>query len=508
MDLDSIGIRTRMRNAWESIDLGFAMASAWFWPLFLCWLIPAMLIYVPLRLVVSESFWVAITVVWWCKPLLDRAPLYIASRRLFNEQVPLAEALRQLPSLYQKDCIAWLTWRRLSTTRSFDMPVTVLESLKHAARSTRLSILHREIAGAATWLTIVCVHLELVIIIGAIGLAAIMIPDEIDIDFFDLVMDDGMLISVVSDVLTLVAMALVAPFYTLAGFSLYLNRRIKLEAWDIEIRFRHIAARINHSQALSTVVAVLLLLSCATALLSPQLAYADDEYTRYQQQSAEVISEVLAGTDFHHEEMTHGWRLKDFEDKDENANIPDWFIDFIRFLEQLFGADDDEASTNINFAVIIEAILWLSAVVLALYLLVRLGNKRELFSFGRMRRIKAELPPPEILFGLDVRASSIPADLVEQTKTLWASGQQRAAVGLLYRATLSVLMHRYAYRFKQGDTEHECAQIVSQNAAAQLSGFVNSVTQVWQQVAYAHTLPDDHELLALCDAWPSIDAHA
>ena len=35
-----------------------------------------------------------------------------------------------------------------------------------------------------------------------------------------------------------VSVAVVEPFYVAAGFGLYLNRRVELEAWDLEQEFR------------------------------------------------------------------------------------------------------------------------------------------------------------------------------------------------------------------------------------------------------------------------------
>jgi len=34
------------------------------------------------------------------------------------------------------------------------------------------------------------------------------------------------------------AVAIIEPFYVAAGFAMYLNRRVELEAWDIEQEFR------------------------------------------------------------------------------------------------------------------------------------------------------------------------------------------------------------------------------------------------------------------------------
>jgi hypothetical protein len=35
-----------------------------------------------------------------------------------------------------------------------------------------------------------------------------------------------------------VAVAFLEPFYVAAGFGMYVNRRVELEAWDIEQEFR------------------------------------------------------------------------------------------------------------------------------------------------------------------------------------------------------------------------------------------------------------------------------
>ena len=40
-----------------------------------------------------------------------------------------------------------------------------------------------------------------------------------------------------------VAVAIVEPFFVGAGFAMYLNRRVELEAWDIEQEFRLAFAR-------------------------------------------------------------------------------------------------------------------------------------------------------------------------------------------------------------------------------------------------------------------------
>jgi len=40
------------------------------------------------------------------------------------------------------------------------------------------------------------------------------------------------------DIAYAVAVAFLEPFYVAAGFGMYINRRVELEAWDIEQEFR------------------------------------------------------------------------------------------------------------------------------------------------------------------------------------------------------------------------------------------------------------------------------
>ena len=243
MDLSRISIEARERSSWEALDLGIVLARKWYRPLALGWMIPSILVFTVFTVIFNQSLWIGVTVTWWLKPLWDRIPLYIASRALFSETVTVRQALRSFLGIARKDWFSWLFWRRFSLTRSFDMPVTVLEGLSGSARQKRLQVLHIESGGAATWLTIICVHLEFALVMGGLGLLFLFIPEEFDIGFMDIMGSDSQFSELMFNVMSYIAMVLVAPFYTMAGFALYISRRITLQGWDIEIRFRHMAER-------------------------------------------------------------------------------------------------------------------------------------------------------------------------------------------------------------------------------------------------------------------------
>lgn len=507
MDLSRITIKPRIRNAHESIDLGLIMARKWWKPLFLSWLIPSFIVYFALSVIFIENHWAAILITWWLKPLWDRAPLYIASQKIFNEDVQFKEILKKLPKLYSNDIFAWLLWRRFSFTRSFDMPVTVLESQKHSARRKRLDTLHQNSSNAASWLTIVCIHLEMIVTIGVLGFFMFLIPDEIDIGFMSLMLDEEVIVTVVTNTLTFLSMALIAPFYTMAGFALYINRRIKLEAWDIEIRFRHMAKIHSDKRAYTTLA--LIFISCFFLLTTPDNSYATSDEVFTPEKSSLMIKEILKGDDFHKKKIITGWRLKDVnEDKDSDEEVPQWIIALIKLLEYLFDSEDSKDGENdFNAAKILEALLWIIVIAVVVYSIYRVLKYLDVITPGKRKTKLSNPPAPDILFGLDVRKKSIPKDVTKQTMILWQQGLHREGIGLLYRSTLSLLIHKFLFEFYQGYTEQECSDIVQQSDDLNLRKFVEQITSIWQSIAYAHSIPPDLEIESLCEQWSEVSKH-
>ena len=82
-----------------------------------------------------------------------------------------------------RQLLASLTWRRLSLSRSFVMPVSQLEGLDGQARQQRLGVLLQRNAGAARWLTTVGVHLEIGLWFGCMALFYLLIPQQLELDW-------------------------------------------------------------------------------------------------------------------------------------------------------------------------------------------------------------------------------------------------------------------------------------------------------------------------------------
>src|SRR5690606_6172295 len=103
-----------------------------------------------------------------------------------------------------------------------------------------------------------------------------------------------------------------------------------------------------------------------------------------------------------------------------------------------------------------------------------------------------------------VRQDSLPDDVVQQVIQLWDEGQKRDAFALLYRATMTRLIHQHGFEFYAGFTEQECVDVVEQGGDAHLTAYLQQLTPVWQRLAYAHQIPQQEKFFSLCTEWQVI----
>ena len=236
MNLDNLIIATRVRTGWSAIDLGLVVARHFWFRSLLLYLTIATPVFIACHSYFDTNYWIPYVILWWCKPLFERPILFMLSRELFKQPMGFWRTLRQwrqwmLPGL------GWvLTLRRISITRGMYAPVSLLERPSASDYSKRTLVLGNNYASQATWLTVVLYHIESFLVLAVAVLLATLFPNHIEFDFafFNTLAEH----SIVVDYGSLLLVAVVAPFYTAAGFMLYICRRVELEGWDIEICFR------------------------------------------------------------------------------------------------------------------------------------------------------------------------------------------------------------------------------------------------------------------------------
>ena len=237
MQLDSLIIETRVRSAWSSIDLGFALArrfwlrSVW---LYIAILLPAFLL---TRFLPAEWVYLPYLILWWCKPLFERPILHLLSRELFAEPMPFFKVLGQwrlwlIPGLFKI-----LTIRRLNIYRGMVAPITLLEQPDNRSYRLRTKVLGSTFSTQALWLNVLLFHLESFLYLGFLALVQLMVANYFDAQIWDWASHEYY--RHLFEFLWYSIVAMVAPFYVAAGFMLYISRRVELEGWDIEITFRN-----------------------------------------------------------------------------------------------------------------------------------------------------------------------------------------------------------------------------------------------------------------------------
>ncbi len=524
MNLQDISAEVRPRSHWAAVDFGFLLLRRRYFMAVAAIAFVVLPPFVLIELLFSEYSWVPVTVVWWCKPLWERPTLHILSRDLFGDAPSLRSTLAGFWRDASTQALASLTWRRLSATRSLDLPVVQLEGLSGEARVRRLGLLRRGDAGpGAIWLLIVCANLEIAIPLGLLALIQAFVPAHVDWDVISASLGDDGSVTAVADVLgdclyvaTVIA---VAPFYVAGGFGLYVNRRTELEGWDLEIAFRRLVGRLasgrpGHDTMRVATRAAAVVCLCGVSLLGPGTLHAApteaaqagsgiaaiaevEQASAGREQAHRLIREVLSGDSFHDRDtiwvprFVLDWDLS-MEDSEE-YEFPAWLESLITFLGRAI-------------AVLSEATL----VVLAALLLGYVAFQYREAIAGAMRspsRAGRRAGVPQTVAGLDVSPESLPSDVVAEVRQRWQRGDVRDALALLYRATLSVLVVEHEVAITADATERECVLATRRHVEAERANYFTALTRAWQLTAYAHRGPNPDEWDVLCDDWTRYFAH-
>lgn len=253
MQLESLRVELRPRSSWEAVELGTALVRANARAIWLPWLLVVLPVFAIVNAAAAliDAVWLAWLLMWWLKPLFDRIPLFVLSRSVFGDTPSLRQTLAAQRSWGWRAMRSALTWRRLGMARALTLPIDLLEGVSADRLSARRRVLSQTVSGNAALLTLVCVMFIVALSLSLLGIALFLVPSE-------LLMSESMRAlwalarsspppwaQVLVHAAVWVGTSIVEPFYIGAGFGLYLNRRTRIEAWDIEIAFRRMRRRLT-----------------------------------------------------------------------------------------------------------------------------------------------------------------------------------------------------------------------------------------------------------------------
>jgi len=240
MQVDALALTLRPRSMMEATDLGTRLVqtrAASVWGSF----VPLYLVVAAVALATVEiAPWLPGLIIFWLKPWFDRSLLFVLSRAVFGEDTRFADLWRAQRGVWWGQLLHTLSLRRLSPWRSFTQAVYQLEGQHGAARRKRRAQFMRGKRGAATAMHFAYAQVELIFAVSVVSLALWFDPDwHSGRNFFDLLRgEEGVAASLIYSTVYAAVVLAIEPFYVAAGFAMYLNRRVELEAWDIEQEFR------------------------------------------------------------------------------------------------------------------------------------------------------------------------------------------------------------------------------------------------------------------------------
>ena len=240
MRLDTITLRLRPRGPYEATDLGIRLIqrnARIVYQVWLAFVVPFCLAMLTLE---SVAAWLPTLVIWWFKPLYDRIVLFVLSRAVFGETVTISDVSANWRVIFSSGLFSALTYRRFDFARSFTLPIYLLEGLSGKRRRSRSKVLQKNTRSHAVLATIAYVHIEQALLYSMLALLFLMLPQNSTLPLWGWItgQDTPTAFSLLQHGLYIAAITITEPLYVAAGFSLYLNRRIELEAWDIELDLR------------------------------------------------------------------------------------------------------------------------------------------------------------------------------------------------------------------------------------------------------------------------------
>ncbi len=465
--LERLRLALRPRGAWEAVDSGYALLRAHGRIVYALWLAAYAPVVAALFWLFWNRAWVALLLVWWLTPLLGRFALHGLAKATFGERPTILSAVKEARHILRHGAVAGQLWRRIGVNRAFVLPIWQLEGQDGRGYRRRAPVLLRRAHGASALFT----AFSFLLMLGfscALGAAFFyLVPEGLMDKAGDLFSGEkgpGPLFYL----FPALALAVLEPFYLAGGFGLYLNRRIQLEAWDLDLAFRRLAQRLK--RGLGRSVAMIFLVAALAAGLRAQAP-----------EPAKVpkaeLKEVLKAPEFQTWSTERTWHWKNLAEPKvrPQGRLPEW-------LFQLLG-------------LVVKWIIIGAAALGVLWFLWRFLLSRQ----GKWAEDADRMAAPEDLFGLDIRPGSLPKDIAGAALALWRAGERRASLSLLYRGALARLIHERGLEVPPGATEGDCLRAATPVLDAEGGGYFRGLTSAWQALAYAHDEPADGE--ALCEGW-------
>jgi hypothetical protein len=463
----------RRRSGWEAADSGLLLwreNCAWF---FLFFVLPLGSIALGLRLILPVLMrpW-AYLILWWFKPLFDRFILHVIGIRFFEPQAGAGRLFRGLGKSLVRGLAGDLLWRRFSPWRAARMPIRTLENLRGRRLRNRGNVLGQGGLNFCAFLTLLGLILEGILLAGEAGFALIMI-ELFRPDLFSSIIESIINLEPFVFAAGCFNLALVESLYVCMGFGLYINSRVEVEGWDIQLLFRNFAEAKKKKAVLRGAAPVSIILMMI--LLLPLKGYAETKGPPPDTEAPalEILQEILNAPDFGGEK--EGWGIR-FKERKERREWPDFSS-----LPQL-------EKIKLAMGYILRSLVILSIAALGIFSL------RRLYILGRKKGWVTSRDSPgkdsAKTGGIIPPTRQSPAFLLDQAQDLYLGGRIREAWAACFAGAIAAYTRRRGVFFPPDATEYDCLALVRalDAEAAGEGGFAGLVLH-WIDLAYRGVPP-------------------
>ena len=478
MDITRLTFVARKRNSWEVFDLTQLLVRK----NFISMMKIMLLMYIPVALISWGLFSAstAMLILWWVKPLLERPLLDFLAKESFSQPTSAWSCIRSIKYLSVKDIFLMLTIRRLSPNRAYLAPIEQLEKIKGNVRNKRENVLlHRNKHKQTFWM-VFCVNIETLLTLLFVWVVFNFIPEGVKVD-------DQFLLTNLSNgsfdhiyfFSYLVAIQLIAPFFVTGGFLAYINGRINLEGWDLELAFKQIAKRLTKfSLAILMVITTGLLDSTPVmAVETASSAVKQNESTQKKtltklEQTRNEVAQIYQDNEL--VEKAYIWQPVN-NDKKKEYNF-DWLKDFFKTLS--------------GFGTLIGYVFWLLLISLTVWVVFKL------YSYGggtwfkstsvqhSDKKIKEESSLP--IFFESISENSWPEDLLKAAEQANIAAKYREALMYLLKYSFDFAEQKSAGVIHASMSEKECEKALISVLPKELHAQYQKLFFVWVQQAWAH----------------------
>jgi hypothetical protein len=479
----------RQRSVWEAADSGILL-----WRENLLYLIrfffpPVLAVAFGLRFIPGNLRWLSWLLLWWLKPFFDRFALQIVSARFFStgDERGFRSIGKGFFGNLFRGLLGDLLWRRFSPLRSAVMPLRILERPKQKQYQARKNMLRQGGLNFCALLGIIGLFAEAFLLGGelifSLAMADIFIPGlayslfnypaQVEIFVYGAFCFNYMLVE---------------SLYVCMGFGLYINCRVEVEGWDLELLFKKFTGR--HS-------VIVPLILCGVFLFTANPLKAEDTENSFPVDGYGVENEknektepeprdyfpggimsddsvpygglekILESEDFGG--VKEGWTIQ-AKNKNEREPAPDFQVDFASWVERL----------KRLFAYILRALIVMAigAVIITAFIVFYRNRSR----FARKGGGGVYQNP--------LVSEDDPEALLEKAARWFAQGSVREAWAACLTGTITALSRYRDYSFPPDATEYGCLNVVRSRSAGDAEGFSGTVRN-WVLLAYGGRLPPE-----------------